>query len=240
MRRIQKQLGMLFVFLCTVILTGCNDEESNPLRFDQSVDEDNTVDVCFPRSEEDGSAGAVTILGGDGNYTAQCDNAAVLKIDMKYSNAFVLYPQDWGEAHVTVTDGTGASIVLKVVVFQSKQTATVPVKQAGGGYRMIFDNPQDSYSGTLCFYPTEMDKEEEMVKGTFIVNSDRNEENLWNYRFQLEEKEHTLAVVPYSDKKTVTKADVLPTVALLEDVTGQIPTSYPGVEVFTQQVIQRP
>ena len=45
MRRIQKQLGMLFVFLCTVILTGCNDEESNPLRFDQSVDEDNTVDV---------------------------------------------------------------------------------------------------------------------------------------------------------------------------------------------------
>lgn len=263
MRRIQKQLGMLFVFLCTVILTGCNDEESNPLRFDQSVDEDNTVDVCFPRSEEDGSAGAVTILGGDGNYTAQCDNAAVLKIDMKYSNAFVLYPQDWGEAHVTVTDGTGASIVLK-----SKQTlaidrldvlitggdqlteeqqaalreealATIPVKAAGGGYRMIFDNPQDSYSGTLCFYPTEMDKEEEMVKGTFIVNSDRNEENLWNYRFQLEEKEHTLAVVPYSDKKTVTKADVLPTVALLEDVTGQIPTSYPGVEVFTQQVIQR-
>ena len=246
---------MLFVFLCTVILTGCNDEESNPLRFDQSVDEDNTVDVCFPRSEEDGSAGAVTILGGDGNYTAQCDNAAVLKIDMKYSNAFVLYPQDWGEA--------------KVVVFQSKQTlaidcldvfitggdqlteeqqaalreealAIIPVKAAGGGYRMIFDNPQDPYSGTLCFYPTEMDKEEEMVKGTFIVNSDRNEENLWNYRFQLEEKEHTLVFVPYSDKKTVTKADVLPTVALLEDVTGQIPTSYPSVKVFTQQVIQRP
>ena len=105
---------------------------------------------------------------------------------------------------------------------------------------MIFDNPQDSYSGTLCCYPTKMDKEEEMVKGTFIVNSDRNEENLWNYRFQLEEKEHTLVFVPYSDKKTVTKADVLPTVALLEDVTGQIPTSYPGVKVFTQQVIQRP
>ena len=123
MRRIQKQLGMLLAFLCTVILTGCNDEESNPLRFDQSVDEDNTVDVCFPRSEEDGSAGAVTILGGDGNYTAQCDNAAVLKIDMKYPNAFVLYPQDWGEAHVTVTDGTGASIVLKVVSLSKQADA---------------------------------------------------------------------------------------------------------------------
>lgn len=267
--RTKKLFGALLVFFYIVLMTGCNDEESNPLRFDQSVDEDNTVDVCFPRSEEDGSAGAVTILGGDGNYTAQCDNAAVLKIDMKYPNAFVLYPQDWGEAHVTVTDGTGASIVLKVVVYQSKQTLTVgymdvlitggeqlteeqqaalreealvtiPVKAAGGGYRMIFDNPQDPYSGTLYFYPTEMDKEEEMVKGTFIVNSDRSEENPWYYRFLLKEKEHTMAMVPYSDKKTVTKADVLPTVALLEDVTGQIPTSYPSVKVFTQQVIQRP
>ena len=260
---------MLFVFLCTVILTGCNDEESNPLRFDQSVDEDNTVDVCFPRSEEDGSAGAVTILGGDGNYTAQCDNAAVLKIDMKYPNAFVLYPQDWGEAHVTVTDGTGASIVLKVVVYQSKQTLTVgymdvlitggeqlteeqqaalreealvtiPVKAAGGGYRMIFDNPQDPYSGTLYFYPTEMDKEEEMVKGTFIVNSDRSEENPWYYRFLLKEKEHTMAMVPYTGTKETTRMIIHTLMALQEDVTEQIPTSYPGVKVFTQQVIQRP
>ena len=68
--RTKKLFGALLVFFYIVILTGCNDEESNPLRFDQSVDEDNTVDVCFPRSEEDGSAGAVTILGGDGNYTA--------------------------------------------------------------------------------------------------------------------------------------------------------------------------
>lgn len=118
-------LRMLFAFLCIVALTGCSDEESNPLRFDLSTDTDNTVDVCFPRSEEDGSAGSVTILGGDGNYTAQCDNDAVLKIDMKHSNAFVLYPQDWGEAHVTVTDGTGASIVLKVNVFQAKQTLVI-------------------------------------------------------------------------------------------------------------------
>ena len=262
-------LRMLFAFLCIVALAGCSDEENNPLRFDLSADTDNTVDVCFPRSEEDGSAGAVTILGGDGSYTAQCDNAAVLRIDMKYPNAFVLYPQDWGEAHVTVTDGTGASIILKVVVYQSKQTltvgymdvlitggeqlteeqqaalreealATIPVKKAGGGYRMIFDNPQDPYSGTLCFYPTEMDKEEEMVKGTFIVNSDRSEENPWYYRFLLEEKEHALILLPYEDKKGVTRSYLIPIMALSEDVTGQIPTSYPGVKVFTQQVLWKP
>lgn len=34
-------------------MAGCDNKESNPLRFDQSVDEDNTVDVCFLRSEED-------------------------------------------------------------------------------------------------------------------------------------------------------------------------------------------
>lgn len=260
-------LRMLFAFLCIVALTGCSDEESNPLRFDLSTDTDNTVDVCFPRSEEDGSAGSVTILGGDGNYTAQCDNDAVLKIDMKHSNAFVLYPQDWGEAHVTVTDGTGASIVLKVNVFQAKQTlviggmdvlitggeeltdeqkaglreealATIPVKKAGGGYRMVSDNPQDAYSGTLSFYPTEMDKEEEMVKGTFIVNSDRSEENPWYYRFLLEEKEYTLILLPYKNEKGVTRDYLIPTMALFEDVTEQIPTSYPGVKVFTQQVVK--
>lgn len=260
-------LRMLFAFLCTVGLTGCSDEESNPLRFDLSTDTDNTVDVCFPRSEKDGSAGAVTILGGDGSYTAQCDNAAVLKIDMKYPNAFVLYPQDWGEAHVTVTDGTGASIVLKVNVFQAKQTlvigvmdvlitggeeltdeqtaglrkealATIPVKEVGGGYRMIFDNPQDPDRGTLCFYPTKMDKEEEMVKGSFVVNSDRSEENPWYYRFLLEEKEYALILLPYDNKDGVTKDYLIPTMALFEDVTEQIPASYPGVKVFTQQVFK--
>lgn len=271
MKRILKPFGMLLAFLCTAILTGCDNEESNPLRFDLSVDEDNTVNVCFPLTEESGSAGAVTILGGDGSYTAQCDNSAVLKIDMKYSNAFMLYPQGWGEAHVTVTDGTNASIVLKVIVIQNKETlavagldvlitggeqltevqkatlreealAVMPVKAAGGGYRMIFDNSQDPYSGTLCFYPTEMDKEEEMVKGTFIVNSDLSEENSWYYRFLLEEKEHVLTYTPYDyDRKAVaktTRTSVLPVVALLEDVTGQIPTSYPGVKVFTQQIIR--
>lgn len=246
-------------------MAGCDNKESNPLRFDQSVNEDNTVNVCFPRSEKDGSAGAVTILGGDGNYTTQCDNPAVLKIDMKYSNAFVLYPQGWGEAHVTVTDGTGASIVLKVVVFQSKQTlaidrldvlitegeqlteeqleklreealATVPVKQAGGGYRMIYDNPQDLDSGTLYCYPTEMDKEEEKVKGTFITNPDRNEENPWFYRFLLEEREHILALSLYDDKNEVTKGDLFLAMPLLEDVAEQFPTAYPSVKVFTQQV----
>lgn len=45
--------GILLIFLCTVLMAGCDNKESNPLRFYQSVDEDNTVDVCFPRSEED-------------------------------------------------------------------------------------------------------------------------------------------------------------------------------------------
>ena len=84
------------------------------------TEQNNSIDICFPRSEADGSAGAITILGGDGDYTAYCDNPEVLKIDMKFPNAFVLYPQDWGEANVIVRDGTEKSIVLKVNVFQMK------------------------------------------------------------------------------------------------------------------------
>lgn len=261
--------GILLAFLCTLLLTGCNNEESNPLRFDLSADADNTLNVYFPQSSEDGNAGAITILGGDGNYTAQCDNPAVLKIDMKFSNAFVLYPQDWGEAHVTVTDGTGTSIVLKVAIIQSKLTltighmdvlieggetltdeqinalgeealASIPVKAAGGGYKLAFDNPQDPYSGTLYLYPTVMNEEKDMVKGNFVVNPDRNEENPWLYRFRLEEKEHTLALTPYTGTKDMTRMASSTSAALLEDVTEQMPTSYPGVKVLTRQVIWSP
>ena len=261
--------GILLAFLCTLLLTGCNNEESNPLRFDLSADADNTVNVYFPQSSEDGNAGAITILGGDGNYTAQCDNPAVLKIDMKFSNAFVLYPQDWGETHVTVTDGTGTSIVLKVTIIQSKLTltighmdvlieggetlteeqrnalseealATIPVKEAGGGYKLAFDNPEDPNSGTLCLYPTVMNEEKDMVKGNFEVNPDRNEENPWFYTFVLEGMPHKLAIVPYTDETSKTRKEQFSVISLVEDVTGHLAEQYPNVQVFTQQVIWRP
>ena len=153
--------GVLLLLISMIGLTCCNDEKSDPLRFDLDTEQNNSIDICFPRSEADGSAGAITILGGDGDYTAYCDNPEVLKIDMKFPNAFVLYPQDWGEANVIVRDGTEKSIALKVNVFQMKsyikveqldvvingdenltQTQkdqlrkeameTIPVKQAGG------------------------------------------------------------------------------------------------------------
>lgn len=261
--------GMFLAFLCTLLLMSCNNEESNPLRFDLSADADNAVNVYFPQNSEDGNTGAITILGGDGHYTAQCDNPAVLKIDMKFSNAFVLYPQDWGEAHVTVTDGTGTNIVLKVTILQNKltltighmdirieggealtetqksklceeATATLPVKAAGGGYRLVYDDPQDPTRGTLYVYPTEMGKEEEKVEGSFLLNLDYGEESSWLYRFRLEEKEHTLSVVPYTGTKNVSQTISSASIALQEDVTEQIPTVYPGVKVITRQVIWRP
>ena len=52
----------------------------------------------------------------------------------------------------------------------------------------------------------------------------------------MEEKEHILALPSYANKKVVTKNRCTPHFVLLKDMTEQIPTAYPGVKVFTQQV----
>lgn len=77
----------------------------------------NVVDIYFPNSAY--TVIAITVLGGDRNYTVSCDNPSVLEVDKKFPNAFVLIPKNWGSANVTVTDGTKASIKLQVNVTQS-------------------------------------------------------------------------------------------------------------------------
>ena len=259
-------LGMLLAFLCCLPLAGCSDDESNPLRFDIDEDHNNTTSIYFPRGEEDGSAGAITILGGDGNYTAQCDNPAVLKIDMKFPNAFVLYPQDWGEAHVTVTDGTGASIVLTVKVYQledtfliagtsvkltgadeltaaqQEQLATeamklIPVQKAGGGYRLVSDDRENPDHGTLYLYPTDMDDESQAIKGSFYNNTDYTDEDTWCWTFVLEGKEHKIMLNHYQQKAGRSANSISAITVLTEDVTEQLTVQYPGVKVFTLQAV---
>lgn len=257
--------GILLLLISMIGLTSCNDEKNDPLRFDLDTEQNNSIDICFPRSEADGSAGAITILGGDGDYTAYCDNPEVLKIDMKFPNAFVLYPQDWGEANVIVRDGTEKSIVLKVNVFQMKsyikveqldvvingdenltQTQkdqlrkeameTIPVKQAGGGYTLISDNRDDPYSGSLLLYPNQFGNEDEIIKGSFNYPIDRDEEGRRHYSFFIDGKEHILYMTPYKQQnKSVSPVSG---VALIEDVTTQIATQYPGVKVYTAQVLK--
>ena len=221
--------GVLLLLISMIGLTCCNDEKSDPLRFDLDTEQNNSIDICFPRSEADGSAGAITILGGDGDYTAYCDNPEVLKIDMKFPNAFVLYPQDWGEANVIVKDGTEKSIALKVNVFQMKSNikveqldvvingdenltqtqkdqlrkealATIPVKQAGGGYTLISDNRDDPYSGSLLLYPNQFGNEDEIIKGSFNYPIDRDEEGRRHYSFFIDGKEHILYMTPYKQQ----------------------------------------
>ena len=213
-------LGMLLAFLCSLPLASCSDDESNPLRFDIDEDRNNTTSIYFPRGEEDGSAGAITILGGDGNYTAQCDNPAVLKIDMKFPNAFVLYPQDWGEAHVTVTDGTGACIVLTVKVYQLEDTfpiAETSVKLTGAD---------------------ELTAAQQEQLG-FCNNPDYSGEDTWRWTFVLEGQEHRYSIVQTSTQQTSSRSvgSVGTGASLVEDVTGQLNVQYPGVKVFTLQAV---
>lgn len=257
-------LKALLLLIGIINFSSCNDEKSDPLRFDLDTAQNNSINVCFPRSEADGSAGAITILGGDGDYTAYCDNPEVLKIEMKFPNAFVLYPQDWGEANVTVKDGTEKSIVLKVNVFQMKSNikieqlgviiegdenltqtqkdqlreealATIPVKQAGGGYTLISDNRVDPYSGSLLLYPNQFGNENEMVKGSFNYPADCDEEDRRHYSFFIDGKEHILYMIPYKQQNK--SVSPVTDVALIEEVTTQIATQYPGVKVYTVQVL---
>lgn len=260
---------LLFLAVC---LGGCNDEENEPLRFDLSEDSGNTLSIYFPRNESDGSAGSVTILGGDGNYTTYCDNPDVLKLDMKYSNAFVLYPQNWGTANVIATDGAGKSVVLQVNVIKETETYSIAlldvlisddgnltdnqkkaireeartlslVKSVGGGYRLVRDDPENANRGTLYLYPNDMEKEEDCVKGSFVYLEEQEENMNWRWIFNIKGKEHRIGYMLYQPTETKSVSSFMiqsVIVALVEDVTSQLSTQYPGVTVYTLQVIHVP
>ncbi|WP_291594053.1 hypothetical protein [Bacteroides sp.] len=117
-----------FILLSMLALayTSCNDEIDNTLRFaDTASIVDNTIDVYYPNSDPEGRAGAITIIGGDGDYSVYCDNPSVLEADKKFPNAFVLHPKGWGNATVIVIDGTKKSILLNVRVKQQEQKIVV-------------------------------------------------------------------------------------------------------------------
>lgn len=118
--------NLILLSILALAYTSCNDEIDNTLRFAETAFiADNTVEVYYPNSDSEGAAGAITIVGGDGDYSVYCDNPSVLEVDKKFPNAFVLYPKDWGTAHVIVIDGTKKSILLNVRVAQQEQKIVV-------------------------------------------------------------------------------------------------------------------
>ncbi len=258
-------LKLILMSVLTLLCVSCNDDdEDNTLRFSESI-VNNTLEVLYPSSDPEGSVGAVTILGGDANYTIYCDKPSVLTVNKKFPNAFILYPQDWGEANVIVVDGTGKAIVLKVSVNQQHESSvvtqrtvrivggealtteqqaqireealsTIPVLANGGGYEMIGDDPTCYSKGSLTIYPREFGKQAEAIKTTFaFVPFDE----------QLADWKPTYVFTIDGEERRFysdiyfpenTRMSVAPPLAWVEDVTERIQSHYAGVKVYTQQV----
>lgn len=258
-------LKLILMSVLTLLCVSCSDDdEDNRLRFADSI-VDNSLDVLFPSSDPEGSVGAVTIEGGDANYTVYCDNPSVLTINKKFPNAFILYPQDWGEANVVVVDGTGKAIVLKVNVkqqharnlvvgrtvridggntltteqkakIQEEALKTIPVLANGGGYEMIGDDPTDYSKGTLTIYPQEFGKQEEAIKTTFyFVPFDKDIED-WKPAYVFMIDGEERRFYSEPYSSVDSRMSVALPLAWVEDVTERIQTRYEGVKVYTQQV----
>lgn len=122
----------ILLSVMALVYVSCNEEEDNTLRFVETAGiVDNSIEVLLPNANAGGTAGAVTITGGDGNYSVFCDNPSIVEVDKKYPNAFILYPKAWGDAHVIVIDGTKQSIILNVHVVKYEEA--VVVKALGVG-----------------------------------------------------------------------------------------------------------
>lgn len=258
---------MMLVSLLALTYVSCNDDnENNTLRFSETPSiENNSIEVYYPSSDPEGAVGAITIQGGDRNYTVYCDNPSVLMVDKKFPNAFVMYPKDWGEAHVIVVDGTGQSIVLTVNVKQAvenhvvkkrdvlilgeetltaeqkakireKALQTIPVTTEGGGYQLIYDNPSDYTKGKLIIYPTEYGKEAGKIESQFTFIPYVPGTEGMKFTYIFQINEEERRFSPIKYYPSTAKMSVAQPQAWTEEVTERIQSSYPSVKVYTQQI----
>lgn len=260
-------IQMMLMSVLALAYASCNDDgEDNTLRFAETASmENNSIEVYFPSSDPEGSVGAITIQGGDRNYTVYCDNPSVLTADQKFPNAFVLYPKDWGVAHVIVVDGTGQSIVLTVTVKQqisnivvkkrdvlilggaaltTEQKAmireealnTIPVTAEGGGYQLIYDDPSDYTKGTLILYPTEYGKEAEKIETNFTFTPYVPGTENQKFTYIFRINGEERRFSPEKYQPGTARTSVAEPQAWTEDVTRRIQSPDPSVKVYTQQI----
>lgn len=258
---------LMLMSVLTFTYVSCNkDDEDNTLRFSETAwIANNSVEVYYPASNPDGSVGAITIEGGDRNYTLYCDNPSVLKVDKKFPNAFLLYPQDWGEARVIVIDGTGQSIVLTVSVKQAVLTnvvkkrdvlilggealtteqkkaireealKTIPVTAEGGGYQLIYNDPSDYTKGTLIIYPFEYGKEEGKIETQFAYTPYVSGIQDWHFTYIFQIDGEARSFSPMKYQPSEPRMSAVELQAWTEDVTERIQYSDPSVKVYTQQI----
>lgn len=115
--KLTKLYGLLLLLL---FITSCNQEDIEPITL-QYV-ENNSIAMVYPNTENH----SISIKGGDGKYSASCNNVPVLEVELVQEKKMILLkPQSIGDAIVTITDESGYSYLLNVNIFYSEQNLRV-------------------------------------------------------------------------------------------------------------------
>ena len=252
-------LLLAFSLFC---ITSCNkDEPLPPIALDV---EDHSIVLKYPRSEKH----VISIVGGDGNYTASCDKPSVLDVEVSDDmKEIYLTVKSIGEATITITDQSNNSYTLyattiyiktqlvieeqSVVVIGDKLTLaqkkeieekamlTLPAKE-GGRYVLIYTNEGDYNKGQAFIYADKNDQQG--VETTFEIKEIGDSESLplnKTLSFIIEGTQREFALMKYNYPSART-GDLFVSISLNELLTNQFKTDYPNVEfVYTQQRITK-
>lgn len=140
----KKLLGIFFLFLCTITLVSCGDDEKQEiysLSFEKGYYERPLL-----------GAKNIPVRGGNRDYTVTVQNTDVLSIDIDLSSPIdmgnlVVKPKQKGETTITVKDNvTNETVDLKIKIVDSylnlkvAHPAQVPYT---GGENLFFINNSD-------------------------------------------------------------------------------------------------
>lgn len=245
------------ILLLLLFITSCHKESIEPITLHYV--ENNSVDIIYPNTDNH----SISIIGGDGKYSASCNNVSVIEAEIVQEKMMILLkPRSTGNAIVTITDESGNQYVLNVNVcykeinliidkqdvivvgnklseaqkaeIERKAILTLPVK-VNGGFKLVYNNS------------------EELNKGQVFIYNDNHggeaAESVFEYKkIKLEVdgviQTHPSFVITIDGKKRVfvvnryfaSKSSMVVPMAFNEDITELFKTEYPDVElIYTQQ-----
>ena len=246
-----------------IFFVSCSKDENEPIALHYV--ENNSIDmVLYP----DANKQSISIIGGDGNYSASCNNNAILEVELvQEKNMILLKPLSTGDAIVTITDKSGNSYILNVKVYykeinmtvdkqevivigdklsksqkveiQQKALLTLLVK-VNGGFKFVYNDSEQTYKGEAFIY-----KEKFGGAAVECIFEEKRMEVEANGFIQ----NYTVFVITIDGKKREfvmnkytaikSRGDMMELMALNEVLTELFKTDYPDVElVYTQQRLQ--
>lgn len=169
-----KSINLLGALLLLIFITSCNKKGMEPITLHYV--ENNSVEMIYPNTDNH----FITIIGGDGQYSASSNNLSVVEVELIQDQKMILLkPQSIGNAIVTVTDESGNLYALNVKIhysesnlridkqdviiigdklsevqkaeIQRKAISTLPVK-VNGGFKLVYNEGEQTTKGQAFIY----------------------------------------------------------------------------------------